>query len=82
MYPITKEEFGLDLFEAISCCGGILQLQKLREKTMPERIKPGRLRDWQLKERELFARVKELFPSLSDADAAELSRRYPFVLSQ
>jgi len=79
---MTKDEFGIDLLDAIMCCGGILQLQQLREKTRPKNIKPRQLHEWQLKERELFARVTEVFASLSDEDAAELSRRYPFMLSQ
>lgn len=76
---ITKEEFGLELFEAIVCCGSILQLQQLREKTPPNRIKHGQLRKWQVAEQEQKARLRDLTKSLTDADLAELMRRYPFV---
>ena len=78
---ITREEFGLDLFEAIVCCGSILQLQQLREKTPPHRIKPSQLTDWQLKEQDLTASLMELTKSLQDAEVAELIRRYPFMAS-
>jgi len=76
---ITKDEFGLDLFEAIVCCGSILQLQQLREKTPPNRIKPKQLKEWQYREQEQKTRLRGLVPALSDSNAAELMRRYPFV---
>ena len=76
---ITREEFGFDLFEAIVCCGSIIQLKQLREHTPPNKIKPAQLTDWQLKEKDLTARLMELTKSLQDADVAELIRRYPFM---
>lgn len=79
MHEITKEEFGLDLFEAIVCCGSILQLQQLREKTPPNRIKPRQLKEWQQKEVDMKARLRDLTKHLTDADLADLMRRYPFV---
>lgn len=81
MGPITKEEFGLDLFESIKCCGGILQLRQMRERTPPEKIKPKQLKLWQVKERELLEEAKRLFTQLPDEPAAQLARRYPFILA-
>lgn len=76
---ITKEEFGLGLFEAIVCCGSILQLQQLREKTPPNRIKPRQLKEWQQREHEQKVRLRDLTQHLPDGDLADLMRRYPFV---
>lgn len=79
MSHLTRDQFGVDLWESIVACGSILQLQQLREKTPPNRIKPRQLQAWQVKEAELKVRLLELVPKLEDADAAELMRRYPFV---
>ena len=78
---MTKEEFGLDLFEAIVCCGSILQLQQLREKTPPNRIKKHQLLEWQQKERAQIERLKEIAKVLPDGNVADLMRRYPFIAS-
>lgn len=78
---MTKEEFGLDLFEAIMCCGGVLQLQQLREKTPPQKIKPSQLTQWQQHEKELLHHAQNLVAGLSDVDAGEIVRRYPFLLA-
>lgn len=78
---ITKEEFGLDLFEAIACCGGILQLRQMRQKTPPTKIKPKQLKLWQKREHALMGRAKEITANLSDDQAADLVRRYPFILA-
>lgn len=76
---MTKEEFGLDLFEAIKCCGEILQLRRSREKTPPARIKPGQLTAWQHREQEITDHLRALSARLPDADLAEMVRRYPFM---
>lgn len=79
MQVITKEEFGVDLFAVIVCCGSILQLQQLREKTPTNRIQLKQLTAWQLEEHEQKVRLRDFTRSLVDGDLAELIRRYPFV---
>ena len=79
MNYITREDFGFALFDAVACCGNILQLQHRREHTPPNRIHPGQLTAWQQSEREFVSQLRSITHTLDDTDVAELMRRYPFI---
>lgn len=76
---ITKEEFGLDLYECVKAIGGLMQVDRLIAHAKQEGL------GWQVKE--LSGRRAKLIDTihihnkaLSDGDAAEVARRYPVVL--
>lgn len=76
---ITKEEFSLDLYEVIFTIGQILGVQnKVRQYTDKNMTYP--LRAAQQEEQTLRSTLTKQLEKLSDADAAEIVRRYPWIL--
>lgn len=76
---ITKEEFGLALYAAIFAIGGILGLQE----QYAGHVKYGnkaRMKEALVKRDQLKRELAPQLDKLSDADAAEIVRRYPWVL--
>lgn len=78
-WGLTREQFGEDLYTAIATVGKIMQLKHQRQHIAPSRIKKGQLKAWQRQESELLASLREQVKGLSDADAAAVMTRYPFV---
>ena len=75
---MTKEEFGLELFEAIKCVGGILCLQDQYNHAVHTEDR--------VQQRAILARkqqvVQELtaaLHALSPSDLADVLQHYPFV---
>jgi hypothetical protein len=82
VYPegISREEFGELLYATIKTIGGILQLRQYRAQTPVARLKPKQLTEWGQREQVLLADLREQMKQLSDLDAAEVARRYPWVV--
>ena len=73
---MTREEFGLDLFEAIKCIGGLLALQDQINGSVHQ----GKPLDELVKRREtLKARLIPLMQTLKAEDVTEILKRYPMV---
>ena len=71
---ITKEEFGLDLYECIKAIGGIKQLDRMLK------VKPAH-QEYLKRRAILKADMTRYYQKLTDTDAAEVARRYPWVLT-
>jgi hypothetical protein len=78
-WGITREEFGLDLFEIVKLCAGVEQL-RANKNIHPSRIKPGQLTDWALLERAHIARIATVFPQLTPEQQADVLDRFPWVV--
>lgn len=79
MTYITKEEFGLDLYETIFTIGKILGVQSKAKKAVKKQ-EHYLVRAAQQEEQQLRAELAKLMDKLSDKDAADVVRRYPWVL--
>lgn len=76
---MTLDEFGTDLFAAIKTVGGILAVQQQYAGAVHRSDKDGMTQ--LLKRRDEMREVlRGQMDKLTDADAAELVRRYPWVL--
>ena len=76
---MTRDEFGADLFEAIKCIGGIVQLRELRAHTQPHVLKPGQLTDWGTREKGLLKELDHYIAHLPAQDLNDLVAHYPWV---
>lgn len=76
---MTKEEFGLDLYAVMVRIGGILGLQEQYAGHV-NRGDKAKLAETLAKRDRLKRELLPLMEQLSDADAAEVVRRYPWVL--
>lgn len=73
---MTREEYGLDLFEAVKCVGGLLAIQDQINASVHQ----GKPLDELVKQREgLTAHLVPLMKKLPDQDVAEILERYPTV---
>ena len=76
---MTLDEFGTDLFAAIKTVGGILAVQQQYAGAVHRSDKDGMTQ--LLKRRDEMREVlRGQIEKLNDADAAQLVRRYPWVL--
>lgn len=76
---MTLDEFGTDLFAAIKTVGGILAVQQQYAGAVHRSDKDGMAQ--LLKRRdEMREMLRGQIEKLTDADAAELVRHYPWVL--
>ena len=78
---ITKEQFGVELYEAIKTCAEVeqIQLQQTRATAKNQVYEYRRLEKlYQSKKAEAVKLVTDC--PCSDRDAAELVRRFPWVL--
>jgi len=71
---ITKKEFGLDLYECIQVISGMRQLDRMLK------VKPAH-REYLKRREALKAEFTRYYQTLTDTDAAEVARRYPWVLT-
>ncbi len=80
---LTKEEFGMTLYKTIELIGGILQLRQWRAaRISAQRAKPGDLKKWQVKEKDLSQKLRIMMvDQLSAEEAAEVAMKYPWVAS-
>lgn len=76
---ITKEEFGLDLYEAVFTIGQLLGVQN-KVRFYHDKNMKYPLRAAQQEEQTLRTTLTKQMDKLSDADAAEIVRRYPWIL--
>ena len=70
----TKEQFGVELFEAIKLCGGILQLQEMQG--MERVIESGRGDEYKHKETALLRELAAMVPKLTVFEQEQLIGRY------
>lgn len=77
---MTKEEFGVELFEAISCCANVQQLLRMIAAGVSANKDVSHLSERYKFEKE---RAKQLAQSdsISAEDAARLAREYPWLLA-
>lgn len=75
---LTREDFGLDLFEAIKCIGGLLAIQDQHNAAVHHSDTPRQV-DLKQRREQLKEKLTTLMHRLSDADVAEILRRYPMV---
>lgn len=76
---ITKEEFRLELYDAIACCAGVQQLLRMIAAGVEKHKDVSHLSEQYKREKE---KAKELAQaeSISTEDAARLAREYPWLL--
>lgn len=77
---ITKEQFGLDLYDAIACCSGVQQLLRMIAAGVSHGKDVAHL-----SERYNFEKTKAKglvqAETISIGDAARLTRQYPWLLT-
>jgi hypothetical protein len=78
---ITREQFGLSLYEAIKCCGGIMQLRKYQDMEKAQEDQAWR-KDLEQREDALSQQLDTLLPKLSVADQEAMMLRYPEIVNQ
>jgi len=76
---MTNEEFGLDLFAAVKTIGGLLGVQHQYAGAV-HKSDHAAMATCLKRRDELNVQLREQMDKLSDADAAEIVRRYPWVL--
>lgn len=81
MTYITKEQFGVELYEAITACAATEQIQRQLAHAQATK-KPSAVKRleviYQNTKDEAIKRVTDC--PCSDKDAAELVRRYPWIM--
>ena len=77
---ITKEEFGLELYDAIACCAGVQQLLRMIASGVEKHKDVSHLSEQYRHEKEK-AKVLAQAESISTDDAARLAREYPWLLA-
>jgi hypothetical protein len=77
---ITKEEFGLDLYEAIKTIGGILVIQDHMNAAVHQG-KSEQLQELKKRRDMLRASLIPLMHRLPQDDVTEIVTRYPFVVT-
>lgn len=77
---MTKEEFGVELYEAIACCSGVQQLLRMIASAVHRWKDAGHLSERYKIEK---AKAKALLESdaISTEDARRLVEDYPWLLS-
>ena len=76
---ITKEEFGVALYETIKIIGGILALNQ-HYQTAVWKEDPDAKADYQARRLRQVDRLQSQMAALSDSDAAQVALKYPWVL--
>ena len=73
---ITREEFGVDLFEAIKCCGALMAIQdQCNASTWHRKDKDDLLKKRETIKAELIGHMQHL----DAGQVGELVQRYPFL---
>jgi len=77
---ISREEFGMGLYETVKTIGAIMQLRKNHaDRHSKERAGPRAVEDWKRKEADLTALLPKQMQALSPEDALEVLERYPWI---
>ena len=76
---VTKEEFGIELYEAIACCSGVQQLLRMIAVDVSKKKDVVHLSKAYAHEKAKAKRLVEA-ESISAQDAARLAREYPWLL--
>lgn len=77
---ITKEQFGLDLYDAIACCSGVQQLLRMIAAGVSKGQDVAHLSErYGFEKKKAKAMMEQA--ELSGQDAARLAREYPWLLA-
>lgn len=76
----NKEQFGLDLYEAIACCSGVQQLLAMINAGVHKKKDVSHLSEQYKSEKEK-AKALTSADGLSGEDAARLAREFPWLLT-
>lgn len=77
---ITKEQFGLDLYDTIACCSGVQQLLRMINAGVHKGKDVSHLSErYGFEKRKAQEMMKS--ESISQDDAARLAREYPWLLA-
>jgi len=76
---LTKEQFGVDLYEAVKTCGRIMWCRDAYTRSVLDRDTAAMARELELRRRRI-GELAEQIRQLSGDDAAELVARYPWAL--
>lgn len=74
---ITKKEFGLDLYRALECIGGIQTLRNYRAKVAMGDL--PQTNEFKEREVKLIGEFTSILVRLKACDVTDLTRRYPWV---
>lgn len=76
---ITKKEFGLDLYRALECVGGIQTLRNYRAQVamgyMPQTD------EYKIRESKLIEEFNTVLVRLKACDVTDLTKRYPWIVT-
>lgn len=75
---MTKEEFGIPLFETIKAIGGLLAIQDQHNAAVYHGDKHGRA-DYEIRKAVLVKAFVESYGKISPQDQYEVLQRYPMV---
>lgn len=73
---ITKEEFGIQLYNTIVLIGGVMQLRRYLGKVAMGELEP---RDFKQREGKLIEHLRTALLALKADDLTQVVRRYPWV---
>ena len=80
---VSRDEFGLDLYECIKTIGGIMQLKKFLNdphiREHPSR-RPRELATWERQLNDLLMMLPNQLAALPEAQASEVTARYPWIM--
>lgn len=76
---ITKEEFGLNLYETIKTIGGILGIDQQRANAI-HKGEGFKVQELMPRRKALQVTLAKQLPVLNDAEMAQLLDRYPWVV--
>ena len=75
---ITKEEFGLNLYEAIKTIGGILAVDQHRANAI-HRGEGYQVQALMVRRKALQVTLAQQLPTLNDSEMGQVLAKYPFV---
>lgn len=75
---ITKEEFGLNLYETIKTIGGILGIDQQRANAI-HKGEGYRVQELMTRRKALQVTLAKQLPELTDSEMDQVLARYPFV---
>lgn len=75
---LTREEFGMPLFNTVKCIGSILTLTELRAGAL-RRQDAVKVKDLDKRLADQQRHLTTLLPTLEEKDVAEILDRYPWV---
>lgn len=73
---ITKDEFGIGIYNTISLIGGIIQIRQYLGKVAMGEMEPG---DYKQREGKLIEQFRTALLALKPDEVTQVVRRYPWV---